>query len=527
MLGLMELYDVICQWLSRHDLTQCAQVSKKWHSSVTPHLWHDFSWISSRSSSKSIKAFYDMVLEDYLDEQRHQKLLKKENDMEEPSQARLSPPSSTLLKYGHWIQTLPAPGNLERVFRLSTPAGINKGPTPHELILHLFKRCSPQVKVPFMSVDLYELDLDPEDPKKMVLDFTLPRLRHLSVRGDIESSSETQDLLDFLGLLDHHAITLEVLTLNVDFSNAGMICIQEDQARERSNGWASLRKLFLYRFSGSNNTNAFLSWLLKRCCSVKGLIVKDYSGSAQSLVEGMSAHLPNLSEIILGDGSFGMDCMGDDMMAQFLSGSGNGWKFARFCSKSSFGDDVMDALTRHISSLEDEYETVTSDQSVQVLRSRSRLHTLSTTYWYHGINLHDSINAGVFADVDPDTASFRPWQCEKSLEVLQARITSISRPQAYAGQTEAVHDQVYDRLTRLANLETWWLGDQGSCHRLDCMELSLESGLDKLSGLSKLKELGVTGMDTRIGIRELHWMTEHWSRLRTVYGLRDKETKKH
>jgi len=126
---------------------------------------------------------------------------------------------------------------------------------------------------------------------------------------------------------------------------------------------------------------------------------------------------------------------------------------------------------------------------------------------------------GFLQKVDPNASSLGPWQCEKSLKVLQARITGIPRPgledtllEAYAGQTQAVHDQLYDRIARLA----------GSYHQLDCMELSLESRLDKLSGLSKLKELGVTDMNTRIGINELQWMTEHWSRLRTVYVLRDK-----
>jgi hypothetical protein len=48
-------------------------------------------------------------------------------------------------------------------------------------------------------------------------------------------------------------------------------------------------------------------------------------------------------------------------------------------------------------------------------------------------------------------------------------------------------------------------------------------GLDKLSGLTKLEELDVTGMRTRIGVEEVQWMAEHWPRLRAINGLRNRE----
>ena len=532
MLGLTELDDIICERLGNRDLARCAQVSKKWHSVVIPHLWHDVSWISY--NHKGMGAFYEMVLEDYLAERRYQVLQKKEDDMGSPSQVQSSPPPSTLSKYGHWIRKLPS-RTLEDVFRLSALPGINKDPTLHELILHLFKRCSPQMQVEIFSVDLDE-DLDSDNPKRMLLDFTLPRLRHLIIQGNFKSpSSGVLNLMNLLGRLDHHAVTLEALSLEVDFSKAGMICIQEDQAGEKPEGWTFLRYLSLRKFTGSTDTDAFLSWLLKRCSSVKGLNISDHTGSAQSLAEGMLAHLPNLDEINFGDDYSGTHYMTDDAMAQLLSGSRNGWKNARFGSKAIFENEAMDALKRHFSTLEmlslDECDSVTSDQLVQVLSSCSRLHTLSIVYWYQDINLHDSIDAKVFADVDPDTGSLRPWQCERSLKVLQVRIIGIPRPdlkedtflEAYPDQTQELHGQVYDRLARLTNLETLQLGDQCSYQQYDCLELSLKSGLDKLSVLIKLKELDVTRVRTRIGAQEVQWMSEHWPGLRAIYGLRDKE----
>lgn len=47
MLDLPELDDKVCWYLSRHDLAQCARVSKQWNSIVIPHLWHSLTWIQT------------------------------------------------------------------------------------------------------------------------------------------------------------------------------------------------------------------------------------------------------------------------------------------------------------------------------------------------------------------------------------------------------------------------------------------------------------------------------------------------
>ncbi|KAK3811013.1 MAG: hypothetical protein J3Q66DRAFT_350785 [Benniella sp.] len=527
MLGLTELDDMVYQRLSRHDLTQCARVSKKWHSIVIPHLWRDLSWISLHNHKRNRRLFCNMVLEDYLAEQRRLDLLQKNGDTADPSQAQPSHPSSTLSKYGYWIRKLPIPVHLEVEFQV---------PNSYAPLLHLFKSCSPHLQVDFLSVELDELELDAHSPKKMFLDFSLPRLRHLSIRDNLRlPSSGIQDLMDMFELLDRHPVVLDVLTLNVDFSRAGMIRVKEDQADVRPKGWPRLQRLSFHRFAGSSDTNAFLSWLLKRCGSVKRLMVSESTGSAQCLQEGMLAYLPNLDEITLGERCFGAGCITDDVIAQLLSGSSNGWRTVRFGSKARPGEATMNALTRHFSTLQildlDGCEAATGTQLVQVLGLCTHLHTLSTIYWSHTGTIHDSIDAEVFMDVEPDTGSLRPWGCENSLKVLKIKISGIPRPdlkedgvivETYPGQARELQGQVYDRLARLVNLETLWLGNQCSYRQSDCLEMSLESKLDKLSGLNKLKELDVRRMHTRIGAEEAQWMAEHWPRLRAINGLCEK-----
>ncbi|KAF9905656.1 hypothetical protein EC991_001486 [Linnemannia zychae] len=59
-----------------------------------------------------------------------------------------------------------------------------------------------------------------------------------------------------------------------------------------------------------------------------------------------------------------------------------------------------------------------------------------------------------------------------------------------------------------------------SYFQTDCLELSLESGLDELAGLEQLEELDVSQMAHRIGMEEVRWMVEHWPNLKTVEGLK-------
>jgi hypothetical protein len=49
--------------------------------------------------------------------------------------------------------------------------------------------------------------------------------------------------------------------------------------------------------------------------------------------------------------------------------------------------------------------------------------------------------------------------------------------------------------------------------------MSLESGLHKLSRLTKLRGLSVIGMAVRISVKDVQWMVEHWPRLQVIDGL--------
>lgn len=166
---------------------------------------------------------------------------------------------------------------------------------------------------------------------------------------------------------------------------------------------------------------------------------------------------------------------------------------------------------------------------LQVLSSCPNLHTV------HGDAAGYAFSSDVLIDWDPNTDAPRTWACEASLKKFIHRIKDIPRPDLNVeigvepDQAQEIQSRVYDRLARFTNLETLWLGNKpyeptrARMFRVerphDCLELSLESGLGKLSGLRNVRELSVWDMATKIGVEEAKWMAEHWPRLQVVHGL--------
>jgi hypothetical protein len=299
--------------------------------------------------------------------------------------------------------------------------------------------------------------------------------------------------------------------------------------------WTSLREVGLELAIHTPNTEEFLDWVWMQCGQVKRLSVSTNNVHAvQNIVRGMLSHMPHLSEITLK--GFG-DAFDDDKFATLLSGSRTGWKRVKFLD----GDDTlcasMGALVNHSATLEE----LTLDgcfirgiDLIQVLRHCSPLQRMISTQTYQDDFTSRGIGANTFVDQDTDTGKLITWACEASLKYLQVTIVDIPRPglrnslivETYPGQGREIQNQVYDRLARLINLETLWLGNQEYYEtQYDCLEMSLESGLHKLSGLKSLKELGITGMKTRIGVREVRWMVEQWPRVRVIRGIGNRAKK--
>ncbi|KAF8943510.1 hypothetical protein BGZ47_005371 [Haplosporangium gracile] len=156
-----------------------------------------------------------------------------------------------------------------------------------------------------------------------------------------------------------------------------------------------------------------------------------------------------------------------------------------------------------------------------------------------------------------------PWTCT-NLVPLDVQIRSVFRPDIrtnYRGEPlqdydeamyhedflEAVrlaHRSIYKRLASLESLQILTLGLKTEEDKLesekvdgrkvyfdpllqtDCLDLSLEFGLDLLADLRDMRELSVHHLDHRIGVKELKWMERNWLNLEYVAGVIRKDPKK-
>ncbi|KAG0285294.1 hypothetical protein BGZ96_010427 [Linnemannia gamsii] len=180
--------------------------------------------------------------------------------------------------------------------------------------------------------------------------------------------------------------------------------------------------------------------------------------------------------------------------------------------------------------------------------------------------------------IDATYLAEHPWVCEATLETFRCQIVGLERMTSEDYQVMSIlseqdstqllsrdvaeekykrskeqHCRVYERLSRLAHLQTLDIGGDvkgvgfhmfGECgdepikdvngriHLLDsypimdCLDLSLDSGLDQLASLVNLKVFGFEGLDHRIETAELEWFATHWPRLAIMRGLHidDSET---
>lgn len=562
MFGIPELDDMVCKLLERRDLINCVRVSKKWNSSVIPHLWKDLSWLDHASKAQ-LQAFKRLLLEDYLYVQQAAASQEERNGTEQPTPTPSS--FSSLSNYIPWIQVLPDPrfclplsDNIQPGLPLT---GNLRRPRGKEPLLHFVTRCrSARISHYCLAFDHYDLDrLD-----HAIVTSILPRVRHLTVEASYDASIGGFRALQHL--LDQCSTTLEKLTLEIEYQpridayqrmlKARMLKDEtEDPDTTEPEEWSFLKELVL---RPRNCTDAlqptnFWSWVYKRCGRAENLEVskvKDPQGLEVSITDAALVHMPNLINVTLGCARpIGRNFpLRDNEVATFLGGTRKGWKAVRLKCNTRFQDQSLEALEKHFATLEvfevgvsDTQHGPASEHLLQVLRSCPNLHTfMDNDQDFYLKNMRQRLIQSVFIDRDATTGLLRDWACESSLRVLKITITNIPRPdmvhergtanvyEAYRDQGREIQGHVYDRIARLVNLETLWLGHKCQSgpealgyteDQRNCMEMSLESGLHKLSELKKLKELSVSGMKTRIGPQEVQWMVEHWPRLKTIYGL--------
>lgn len=161
-----------------------------------------------------------------------------------------------------------------------------------------------------------------------------------------------------------------------------------------------------------------------------------------------------------------------------------------------------------------------------------------------GLKIYEALNYNNIADSDDPFISATDfitleWR-SRSLKKFVCRI-EVPRPTYDAGEEEigpssgsvditasrAIQRQVYQKLAEQKSLEILHLGHHPSPNahlserrfQRQCLEMTLESGLDELSSLKEVELLNVSTMAQRIGVPELEWMNRHWPKLQKLCGM--------
>ncbi|KAF9170747.1 hypothetical protein BGX20_008573 [Mortierella sp. AD010] len=562
MFDIPELDDMICPQLCRRDLAQCSRVSKQWCKVVARYLWKDVTNLKGDRRD----AFCSIVHEDYLQEQERQKQQRQQQQEQKQQeqgqqqqqqqeqqwhqqhqhqnlQTQGTQPLSPLAKYAQWIRKIPSPSDLLEYFEHSYYLlQFEQSVEPATLTRHLLNRCS--------SIEVENLTIETESSDytrcwKLTAEFFLPRVRHLILgRPYYNDITQRIEPSRFKVLWRQCSSKLERLTLS-------MLVLDKMQLddllgiRRQETDKIKLKDLALARFREGPGLYEFWSWLWARCNYLEILRLHESEGSVRSLARGMLFCMPNLCRIQFGGRD---DCNGewltDREVAFLLRCCRNRWKTVEIRHNVQFQRDSVDALAKHYPTLEefiiDEGE-FNSDDIFSLLSSSHNLRTLSII---DDVYSKDWKRAGIecssFIDLDFD-GSPKKWPCEGTLKILKVWITKIPRPdlgkqygvieEKYPGQGRKIQSQVYERLARFTKLEKLWLGSECYNHpgsesyhdsngleeeQRDCLEMSLESGLHKLAGLKELRELSLSYMNVRVGLKEVQWMVEHWPKLRFI-----------
>ncbi|KAK3815470.1 MAG: hypothetical protein J3Q66DRAFT_389294 [Benniella sp.] len=488
---LPELTDIIFSYLSRNDLVQWARVSKKWHYVVIPDIWRDISTLNPDQHLRLAK----MIIEDY-------------QMMTDGCQ------QSALTKYCPLVRKL---GYLRR----DLIRGV--------FLLHSFHLVVEDTISFFESV-------------RVIADSAVQQLRHLSIHGRILDCA-------FKYLISQCPDTLEMLELRVTpyIREDHLSVIEVDEARQEP--LPNLRRLILHLGYRNELCHKSIYSIWKRCKSVEALELTCESSNFQPIATIIKTFFPNLNTI-----SFGQDVhlqtVQDIGLATVLLTSQLGWRSVKLTATADLGERSWAALSRHASTLENFSMARWRDQNgakpCPFLTTFPRLKSF-VTISEGFIRKWDitPIDANEWIHMDPLSGSLTPWPCENSLTDLRIRISGIPRLDVvrdqrskkrqpiswgfYPGEERVIQHRVYERLSRFVNLEVLWLGHNSYDYELldcsdqyECLEMSLESGLDQLRGLKRLRVLNVSLMATRIGQKEAQWMAEQWPELRVIHGLEDK-----
>ncbi|KAK3807528.1 MAG: hypothetical protein JOS17DRAFT_797097 [Linnemannia elongata] len=520
MLELPELLDMVLSLLSIQDLARCALVNKQWCDLATPLLWRTI----SGSSNIQRKALQRTVLEDILRIQEHQEQHLRLEDVEQHqwpgegpikgevnAERKFSSCRPSLWRFAPWIRNLDNPQFIFYALKHTTTMD-----NVLEFLYHFLKQCT---NVGMLTLDIVVPSEVFYQVCMIIADSLAPNLRELSLLGPRNGSCFGMSSRWYLYMISRCSIKLEKLTIYNDPYPGYIGDIVSNTLPIVEVTFPGLKELILDH-CWSKDELSMWEWFWRGCGNVERLELRACRVNlAHDLAGRIRIWLPKVNSIVI------KNTVHRKAVAPLLSACVGGWKNIR--TYAALDPMSCTALATQCGTLEVlEVITISAFSSKtlrRVLLSSPRLKTLITIddKWCRRLR-SPYIEANDFIDVIPLSNSLHPWASEKSLKVLKTKITCIPRPdvykvlagqehfdtltETYAGEGRHTQKRVHERLARLTNLEELCLGQatranvslesayddgEGEDYQYDCLEMTLESGLDQLKDLNNLRVLDV------------------------------------
>ncbi|KAF9024155.1 hypothetical protein BGZ52_011470 [Haplosporangium bisporale] len=575
-----ELLEEIFSYITRHDLTQCTRVSRDWAAVSTSLLWKSISIMSSKDfyrfqapeaqsalirNERHIREFRTVFVPviERLVCCTHLTILDLNRIWNTPSPPP-PPKFLPLIKGSDWT----------RLSRFSELELSHMTPDQEQLVLNIIQR-NPHLLVlkigdHFQSrEELFSLltdDLLPnlQDLSLFKAESNMDRETSMELSRDIDTSLETvqkffekcpQGIRKLL-------IDLRNLEQNQD-ENSGEVG-NMDLENELSSPCLQHPDLESLTITGSWAMSASqCQQLLQRFLSSCGRNLKHLSTpcSVHLGIESLMSVLPEcdytLNKVLAAtEAMFFYDDNIPQSLSQTLEWTSIDYsKFATVANKSTALQTLYDRCGRleHIN-LTECWRLVDSSDVQEILCRSPNLVELQA----------HTLDAGYNEDCDPhlsvrDIGHGRPWSCSRTLKTLAVKIVDVPRPDITVGhdgrpvegelfrgsvdESRAIQRRVYNQLAEMKHLEKLYLGRMDdsdfvintlgtdaegrnrkvdSMFQLNCLEMSLESGLEVLAGLKEMRVVDLRRMAHCVGPKELEWMQTHWKKLERVSGLFDR-----
>ncbi|KAK3836420.1 MAG: hypothetical protein JOS17DRAFT_787590 [Linnemannia elongata] len=492
-----ELFDLIRPEIAKQDLVHCCRVNKSWNAAFTPTLWQYFPpdpptkrYDRHQWRTRIYACLRSLIEEDLLYEQEQEQEHTQSGDTLDRFNNSNNDDANVLLpaltRNGHWFRTLIIDQQM--------------------------------LKAPFRQQSYQITSVPPPDPIAATASTaSVHRHRHHTHNPRLD----TPGILLHLLMRCSNLQSLQLAGQDIDAA-----------------AYHFWKRIATVGFPGSSKD---LNIKISSCVPMRLFIQpRERSDYLHHLDSVLKNGLPNLDTLHLCTHYYRLE---DIVVAGVLAMGRKGWKslVIPFLDESA----AMEAM-KHCSTLEElelrRAVKLPSRLIRQILSNCPNLVRFEALAkdWY----TEDLI------DLDPITNALTAWSCESTLKVFQVRISGIPRPRVirvaleqYPGQGKDIQHQVYGRLARCTNLERLELGHPGVRFdedyrfypphgeevrniredRVDCLEMTLEGGLDMLEGLIELRELSVSRMASSVGVEEVQWMIRHWPKLKAIRGLTSKD----